>query len=158
MDHLPEACKRVEAAAHTLGLTIDIRSLAASTRTAEEAAVACGCGVAQIVKSLVFRGADTGKPLLLLVSGANRVDERGVASTIGEPLARPDARFVRDVSGYAIGGIPPFGHATPLATYIDRDLLQHSTVYAAAGAPNAIFAVDPRRLAEATGATVIAVN
>ncbi len=158
MDQLPEACKRVEAAAHTLGLTIDIRLLAASTRTAEEAAVACGCGVAQIVKSLVFRGADTGKPLLLLVSGANRVDERGVASTVGEPLARPDARFVREATGYAIGGIPPFGHATPLATYIDRDLLQHSTVYAAAGTPNAIFALDPRRLAEATGATVIAMN
>ena len=132
--------------------------LAQSSRTAEEAAIACNCDVGQIVKSLVFRGAASGKPYLLLVSGANRVDEAGVASAIGELLARPDARFVREATGYAIGGIPPFGHATPIATYIDRDLLQHATVFAAAGTPNSIFAVDPKRLAEATAATVIAVR
>ena len=158
MDELPEACKRVEAAAQALGLTIGIRSLAASTRTAEDAAVACGCGVAQIVKSLVFRGATSGKPYLLLVSGANRVDEAGVASTIGEALDRPDARFVREATGFAIGGIPPFGHATALATCFDRDLLGHAVVFAAAGTPNSIFAVDPHRLAAATGAAVIAVR
>jgi prolyl-tRNA editing enzyme YbaK/EbsC (Cys-tRNA(Pro) deacylase) len=157
MAELQEASKRVAAAAATLGIEIDIRALAASTRTAEEAAAACGCGVAQIVKSLVFRGAASSKPYLLLVSGANRVNEAGVAAVIGEALTRPDARYVRDITGYAIGGIPPFGHASALVTYIDRDLLPHGTVFAAAGTPQSIFACDPRRLAEVTAATVITV-
>jgi prolyl-tRNA editing enzyme YbaK/EbsC (Cys-tRNA(Pro) deacylase) len=155
---LQDASLRVAEAARALGLSIEIKALAASTRTAEEAAAACACDVAQIVKSLVFRGGTSGKPYLLLVSGANRVDEAGVAAVIGEPLVRPDARFVREVTGYAIGGIPPFGHATALATFIDRDLLGHPTVFAAAGTPKSIFAVDPRRLAEATAARVIAVT
>ena len=97
--------------------------MTAPTRTAEEAASACGVTVGQIVKSLVFSGADSGKPYLLLVSGANRVNEKGVAAHLGEKLKRPDADAVRALTGYAIGGIPPFGHATPLATYMDRDLL-----------------------------------
>jgi prolyl-tRNA editing enzyme YbaK/EbsC (Cys-tRNA(Pro) deacylase) len=158
MAELQDASKRVATAAQAFGLEIEIRALAASTRTAEEAAAACSCAVAQIVKSLVFRGAASGRPYLLLVSGANRVDEAGVASAIGEELVRPDARFVRDVTGYAIGGIPPFGHANPLATYIDRALLTHDLVFAAAGTPQSIFACDPRRLAEATGALVISVG
>lgn len=158
MNDLPDACRRVAAAAATLGLAINLKVLLQSSRTAEEAAIACGCDVGQIVKSLVFRGAASGKPCLLLVSGANRVDEVGVASAVGEALTRPDARFAREASGYAIGGIPPFGHATPLATYFDRDLLQHATVYAAAGTPNSIFAVDPKRLTEATVATIISVT
>jgi prolyl-tRNA editing enzyme YbaK/EbsC (Cys-tRNA(Pro) deacylase) len=157
MAELQEASKRVAVAAQALGLSIEIRALAASTRTAEEAALACNCGVAQIVKSLVFRGRETGKPYLLLVSGANRVNELGVASAIGESLVRPDARFVRDVTGYAIGGIPPFGHASPLAAFIDRDLLSHDQVFAAAGTPQSIFACDPRRLAAAAQAIAIAV-
>lgn len=152
---LPDACQRVADAAAGLSLPIEIAVMAASTRTAEEAAAACGCHVGQIVKSLVFRGATSGTPVLLLVSGANRVDETRVASTLGEALARPDARYVRDVTGFAIGGIPPFGHATPLATYIDRDLLAHARVFAAAGTPQAIFAVEPASLARATGAVVI---
>lgn len=158
MSDVPEACQRVANAAVALGLDVEVQVLAQSSRTAEEAAIACNCAVGQIVKSLVFRGAASGKPYLLLVSGANRVDEAGVASTIGEPLARPDARFVREITGYAIGGIPPFGHATQLATYIDRELLRHATVHAAAGTPNSIFAVDPKRLAEATAAMIIAVR
>ena len=158
MSDLQEASKRVAAAAQALGLDIGVRALAASTRTAEEAAAACGCAVGQIVKSLVFRGAASGKPYLLLVSGANRVDEAGVASAIGEGLVRPDARFVRDATGFAIGGIPPFGHVTRLATFIAGDLLGHDVVFAAAGTPQSIFSVDPRRLADATGATVIAVR
>ena len=158
MAELQDASKRVAAAAQALGLAIEIRALTASTRTAEDAATACSCGVAQIVKSLVFRGAASGKPYLLLVSGANRVDEAGVATAIGESLVRPDARFVREVTGYAIGGIPPFGHASLLATFIDRDLLAHDKVFAAAGTPQSIFSCDPRRLAEATGGRVITVG
>jgi prolyl-tRNA editing enzyme YbaK/EbsC (Cys-tRNA(Pro) deacylase) len=158
MSTLKEAAQRVQQRAHELGLDIAVRQMPASTRTAEEAAAACGCGVGQIVKSLVFKGRASGKPYLLLVSGANRVDEKGVAGVIGEALVRPDAQFVRDVTGFAIGGIPPLGHATPLSTYFDRDLLGYDVVWAAAGTPESVFAVAPAMLVEKTGATVIAVR
>ncbi len=152
----PSALK-VQEAADRLGLAVIIRQMPGSTRTAEEAAAACGCSVGQIVKSLVFKGRTSGKPYLLLVSGSNRVNEKGVAATIGEALTRPDAQFVRDITGYAIGGIPPLGHASPLATYFDRDLLQYGVVWAAAGTPEAVFSVAPASLAEKTAATVISV-
>ncbi len=158
MSELKPAARRVHAAADALGLEIEVREMTRSTRTAEEAAAACGCGVAQIVKSLVFKGRGTDTPYLLLVSGANRVDEKAVAANVGEKLERPDAQFVRDVTGYAIGGIPPFGHAERLETYIDEALLAHDLVWAAAGTPNALFSVSPAALAEATGAAVIAVT
>jgi prolyl-tRNA editing enzyme YbaK/EbsC (Cys-tRNA(Pro) deacylase) len=158
MSELKPAPRRVQQAAEGLGLGVCVVEMAQSTRTAEEAAAACGCAVGQIIKSLVFRGKQSGKPVLLLVSGANRVDQAGVAATIGEPLDRPDAAFVREVTGFAIGGIPPFGHAQALPTWIDRDLLQYGTVWAAAGSPEAVFEVDPRRLAETIGATVIGVS
>ncbi|GIL02137.1 MAG: cys-tRNA(pro)/cys-tRNA(cys) deacylase [Alphaproteobacteria bacterium] len=162
MDHaaseLPRACRLVADAAARLGLAIDIRLMEQSTRTAEEAAAACRATVGQIVKSLVFAGATSKRPVLLLVSGANRVDEKRVAATIGDRIVRPDAEFVRRVTGFAIGGIPPFGHAEPLATWMDEDLMRHDTVYAAAGAPNAIFAVAPAELQRATGAKPITVR
>ena len=158
MSELKPAARRVHAAADALGLEIEVREMTRSTRTAEEAAAACGCGVAQIVKSLVFKGRGTDTPYLLVVSGANRVDEKAVAANVGEKLERPDAQFVRDVTGYAIGGIPPFGHAERLETYIDEALLAHDLVWAAAGTPNALFSVSPAALAEATGAAVIAVT
>jgi prolyl-tRNA editing enzyme YbaK/EbsC (Cys-tRNA(Pro) deacylase) len=126
-----------------------------STRTAEEAAAACGCDVAQIVKSLVFQGATSGMPYLLLVSGKNRVDQDGVAHSIGEALSRPDARTVRAWTGFAIGGIPPFGHDRPMKTFIDPDLLAHDIVWAAAGTPNAVLSVEPTALAQAVKATAI---
>lgn len=155
MTELKPAPRRVQQAADALGLAVRVVEMAQSTRTAEEAAAACGCAVGQIIKSLVFRGRQSGKPVLLLVSGSNRVDQAGVAAVIGEALDRPNAAFVREVTGFAIGGIPPFGHAQALPTWIDRDLLQYATVWAAAGSPEAVFEVDPRRLAEAVGAIVI---
>jgi prolyl-tRNA editing enzyme YbaK/EbsC (Cys-tRNA(Pro) deacylase) len=157
MSELKDAARRVQERAAGLGLTIEVRRMPGSTRTAEDAAAACGCAVGQIVKSLVFKGRTSGKPYLLLVSGANRVDEKGVAGVIGEPLTRPDAQFVRDVTGYAIGGIPPIGHDRPLATYFDRDLLQYDVVWAAAGTPESVFPVAPALLAEKSGASVISV-
>jgi prolyl-tRNA editing enzyme YbaK/EbsC (Cys-tRNA(Pro) deacylase) len=153
MSELKDAARRVQERSAGFGLTIEVRRMPGSTRTAEDAAAACGCAVGQIVKSLVFKGRTSGKPYLLLVSGANRVDEKGVAGVIGEPLMRPDAQFVRDVTGYAIGGIPPIGHDTPLATY----LLQYEVVWAAAGTPDSVFAVAPQLLAEKAGASVIGV-
>lgn len=155
---LKPAAQRVEAAARALGLDIRVRTMSQSTRTAEEAAAACACTVGQIVKSLVFRGKETGKPYLLLVSGANRVNEKAVARIIGEPLQRPDAQYVRDITGFAIGGIPPLGHASRLATYMDRELLQYEIVWAAAGTPESVFPVAPAELRDKAEAEVIEVG
>jgi prolyl-tRNA editing enzyme YbaK/EbsC (Cys-tRNA(Pro) deacylase) len=156
--HLPDSARRVAAAAAALGLEIEVREMPQSTRTAADAAAACGCAVAQIVKSLIFRGAASNAPILLLVSGQNRVEERLVGQTIGEALARADATFVRTATGFAIGGIPPFGHASPIATYIDEHLLAFDVVWAAAGTPSAVFSVAPQALAAATGAKTIRVT
>ena len=158
MTDLPESAARVAAAAHALGLAVEVREMPDSTRTAVEAANACGCTVGQIAKSLIFRGRTTKTPFLLLVSGDNRVDEKAVAATIGEALKRTDADDVRALTGYAIGGVPPLGHATALTTFFDEDLLAHDVVWAAAGTPHAVFAVAPAALAEAVGARVIAVK
>jgi prolyl-tRNA editing enzyme YbaK/EbsC (Cys-tRNA(Pro) deacylase) len=148
----------VQEAARACGLAIEVREMPSSTRTAEEAAAACGVTVGQIVKSLVFLGAESGRGYLLLVSGANRVDEQGVAAHLGEALVRPKADAVRDLTGFAIGGVPPLGHANPLATYIDRDLMRYDVVWAAAGTPRAVFAVEPQALRQALGAEIIAVD
>ena len=123
-----------------------------------EAAAACGTSPAQIVKSLVFRLADSGETVLFLVSGKNRVDETNVAGVIGDRLARADADHVRSVTGFAIGGVAPLGSLMPLRTFMDRDLLAFGRVWAAAGAPNAVFSITPQALAEATDAKIIAVT
>lgn len=149
---MSKSVKRVEETARQLGFDIAVVCLPESTRTADEAAKACGCGVTQIVKSLIFVGADTGALKLLLVSGANTVDLEKIAGQIGEPLARADAKHVRDITGFSIGGVSPIGHLTPVDTFIDTDLLGHTKVWAGAGAPNAVFEIDPQRLVDLTGA------
>lgn len=146
---------RVKAAADMAGLAIVIREMPQSTRTAEEAAAACGTSVAQIVKSLLFRKAGNREPVLLLVSGKNRVDQSAIAGQLGEELERLDAQAVREITGFAIGGVAPMGSLTPLATFMDADLLGFETIWAAAGAPNAVFQTNPRRLAQAVGARII---
>ncbi len=152
---LPSNAQRVAETARELGLSPEIVTMANSTRTAEEAAAACRCDVGQIVKSLVFRGATSGTPYLLLVSGKNRVNEREAAKVIGEALARPDAAYVRATTGYAIGGIPPFGHDIALKTFIDADLLDYADVWAAAGTPHCVMRLNPRDLQAKTGAVTI---
>jgi prolyl-tRNA editing enzyme YbaK/EbsC (Cys-tRNA(Pro) deacylase) len=152
---LPASAQKVQDEAQRLSLSVSVVEMADSTRTAEDAAAACGCEVAQIVKSLIFRGETSGKPYLMLVSGTNRLNEKKVAKSIGEGLTRPDAAYVRDVTGFAIGGVPPFGHTSPMEVYIDEDLLRFETVWAAAGTPRAVFAVAPGALADAVGAKVI---
>ena len=149
---------RVKSAAEAAGLAIDIREMPQSTRTAAEAAVACGCAVGQIVKSLIFKKATSREPVLLLVSGKNRVNEITVKAAIGDTLARMDANDVRDLTGFSIGGVAPLGSLIPIETYMDADLLAYETVWAAAGAPHAVFAVAPKALAEATRASVIKVD
>lgn len=144
---------RVAAAAESLGLGIEIREFPAGTRTAEDAAAAIGVDLGQIVKSLVF--AVDGEPVLALVSGSNRLDEAALAAAAGgSAAARMDADAVRAATGYPVGGIPPFGHATPLRTFCDEDLLQWPVVWAAAGTPRENFGVDPSDLVRVTGAVV----
>ncbi|MEZ5924695.1 MAG: YbaK/EbsC family protein [Hyphomicrobiaceae bacterium] len=142
-------------AAEALGLAVSLKEFSESTRTAEEAATACGCDVGQIVKSLVFQGKRSKKPYMLLVSGRNRVDQKGVAALIGEALERPDGQYVRDLTGFAIGGIPPVGHDRPLKTYMDEDLLSYDVIWAAAGSPNSVFPTEPKQLAAIAGAEII---
>jgi prolyl-tRNA editing enzyme YbaK/EbsC (Cys-tRNA(Pro) deacylase) len=149
---LPPASRRVLDGARAAGLDIEIVVMPGSTRTAQEAAAACGCDVAQIVKSLVFRGSESGRAYLLLVSGANRVDEAQAAAVLGEAITRPDAAFVREATGFAIGGVSPFGASQPVATYYDPDLLTFSVVWAAAGTPLSVFRAEPAALIAATGA------
>jgi prolyl-tRNA editing enzyme YbaK/EbsC (Cys-tRNA(Pro) deacylase) len=137
-----------------LGPHYQVLEFDAGTRTAADAAAAIGCTVAEIAKSLVFRARDSGRSVLVVASGVNRVDEKKVAALIGEKIARADADFVREHTGYAIGGVPPLGHATAPVALIDKDLLAFTTIWAAAGTPNAVFRLTPAELVELTGGRV----
>lgn len=150
---LKASAERVLEALRAAGVSAEVKQFSESTRTAEEAAAAVGTTVGQIVKSLVFLAGDT--PILALVSGTNRADMAKLAAAAGAKVRRADADTVRGVTGYAIGGVPPLGHSTPLRTFLDRDLLQYATVWAAAGTPNAVFEVSPRELERITNAEVI---
>jgi Cys-tRNA(Pro) deacylase len=145
--------QRVAAAARELGLQIEIREFPEGARTAEDAARAIGVDVGQIVKSLVFL-ADR-RPVVCLVSGRNRLDAAALSALLGTAeVRRASADEAREATGFAVGGVPPFGHKQPVPVFCDRDLLTYETVWAAAGTPTAVFAADPRRLVEACGATV----
>ena len=148
--------QRVADALTALGVTPEITEFSESTRTAEEAARAVGASVGQIVKSLVFSA--EGGPLLVLASGAHRVDMTKLAVAAGGPVARANADLVREATGYAIGGVPPVGHARALRTLFDRDLLQYDVVWAAAGTPNAVFPIAPARLVEIAQGEVVDVG
>jgi prolyl-tRNA editing enzyme YbaK/EbsC (Cys-tRNA(Pro) deacylase) len=151
---LPRSARRVQAALHERGVDVEVRELEASTRTAPEAAAALGCEQGAIVKSLVFRGVTSGRPLLALVSGANRADEARLAEAFGEPVERPDADWVREVTGFAIGGIPPLGHPSAIPTVVDEDLLGYEEVFSAAGTPRTLFGLAPRQVVDLTGGRV----
>ena len=134
------------------GIGVTVKQFPASTRTAADAAAAIGCEVGQIVKSLVFVAA--GRPVVALVSGSNRLDEGRLAAVAGAPVAKADAQTARGATGYSIGGVPPFGHATLVPVFMDRDLLAHGVVWAAAGRPDSVFEIAPQRLAELSLAQV----
>lgn len=142
-------------AGETLGLGIEIVTMPASTRTAEDAAAACECEVAQIVKSLIFERHDNQHLVLLLIAGHNRADMDLAARVIGSTLDRADPKKVRSETGFAIGGVAPIGHLCPMEVYMDPDLLGFDIVWAAAGAPNAVFSTTPQKLFEATGAILL---
>lgn len=144
----------VRAAAEALGLDIAVVTYPEGTRTAQDAANAIGCSVAQIVKSLIFDVA--GQLTLALVSGANQLDEKKLAAASGAPkTGRANADQVREATGFPIGGVPPFGHRQPLPVFVDPDLLGHEVVWAAAGTPHTVFSVAPGALVGAIGATVV---
>lgn len=155
---LSHSAGKVQDALTALGLTGRVLELPESTRTAAEAARAIGCDVGQIVKSLVFRGAKSDRPVLVVASGINRVNEKKIAAHIGEPLAKADADFVRTRTGYAIGGVPPLAHKEQLLTLIDSDLLVFPMLWAAAGTPNAVFRLTPLELVRVTAGTIIDVK
>jgi prolyl-tRNA editing enzyme YbaK/EbsC (Cys-tRNA(Pro) deacylase) len=157
-EELSGSARRVQEALVGAGIPARILQLPQSARTASDAAIAIGCQVEQIAKSLVFRRADTNRPVLIVASGPNRVDERLASSYLNASIAKADADFVRSSTGFAIGGVPPLGHGPSLETLIDRDLLRFDTIWAAAGTPYAVFSIDPRQLVRATGARVLPIS
>ena len=157
-DALNATAQGVQDALKALGLASQVVELPASTRSAAEAAQAIGCRVEQIAKSLVFRGMSTDRPVLAIVSGANRVDEERMGELIAEAVAKADADYVRQRTGFAIGGVPPVGHVESLMCLIDEDLFQYDSIWAAAGTPCAVFPLTPVELQRITGGRVISVK
>jgi Cys-tRNA(Pro) deacylase len=148
------SARKVAEVLQALGVETEVVEFSQSTRTAQDAAAAIGTTVGQIVKSLLFLA--DGKPVLALVSGQHRLDTQKLGRAAGaSQVERADADTVRAITGYVIGGVPPVGHDRPLPVFMDRDLLQYDVVYAAAGTPQAVFAIAPARLQEITGAQVV---
>lgn len=156
--NLPPSAQRVQEALDRFGLAFRVMQMPASTRTAQDAARSIGCTVAQIAKSIIFRGARSGKPVLVVASGVNRVNEQILKDKTGEPLEKASADFVRVTTGYAIGGVPPIGFPIAIETWIDEDLLKYEEVWAAAGTPFNVFSLDPHHLPSLTGGQVISIS
>jgi prolyl-tRNA editing enzyme YbaK/EbsC (Cys-tRNA(Pro) deacylase) len=155
---LSSSAQKIQNLLDSLGYEYHVIEHAESTRTAQEAAERAGCELGQIVKSLVFRGKQSGKPILVLTSGANRVDEERISEYAGESIGRADADFVRIATGFAIGGIPPIGHTQKMETYLDEDFLQYKIIWAAAGTPNAIFELKTEDLQKMTEGRIVQVK
>jgi prolyl-tRNA editing enzyme YbaK/EbsC (Cys-tRNA(Pro) deacylase) len=151
---LSDAAQRVQDALREAGFTNSVLELAVAVKTAAAAAEAVGCTPAQIVKSLVFQRVTSGAPVLVVASGANRVSEAKLEALLGEPVRMGPPKFVREVTGYAIGGIPPVGHAQKLDTIVDAHLMTLDGLWAAAGHPNSLFALTPDELARMTAGRV----
>lgn len=148
MSELPASAKRVQAALQEAGFANEVIEMPASTRTAQEAADAVGSTVAQIAKSIVFRAKDSDRAVLVITSGVNRVDEKKVAAALGEKLGKADADFVREKTGFAIGGVAPIGHSEPPVIFIDEDLMAFDMIWAAAGTPRCVFRLTPVELTQ----------
>ena len=151
---LSRSARRIQETLASLGTALEVVELSASTRTSADAAAAIGCTVAQIAKSIVFRTRNTQRAVMVIASGANRVNEKRVAEIVGEPVEKADADFVRDKTGFVIGGVPPVGHAEPILTLVDEDLLALGELWAAAGTPNSVFKLTADALVRMTGAPV----
>ncbi len=152
---LSPSVERVRAALARAGMRADIVELPGAARTAQAAAAYLGCGVGQIANSLVFRAMASGAPLLVLSSGAKRVDTARLEAIVGEPVGKADAAFVREHTGFAIGGVPPVGHAVAPRTYVETSLAAHREIWAAAGHPHTVFRLSYDELLRLTGGTPV---
>jgi prolyl-tRNA editing enzyme YbaK/EbsC (Cys-tRNA(Pro) deacylase) len=158
MGNLSTSAQKIQDILSGLGSDFQVVEFSESTRTAQEAADRVGCQLGQIVKSMIFKAQVSKKGILVLTSGANRVDEKRLSQYAQEPINRADPDFVRAMTGFAIGGVPPVGHAHPLETYIDEDLLQYASVWAAAGTPNAVFELASSDLVKITRGKIVRVK
>ena len=157
-NELSSSAQKVQDILKERGFSSQVVELPDSTRTAREAAQAIGCRVEQIVKSLVFKGRTSNKPLLVVASGSNRVNEQRLSELAGEPIEKADADFVRQQTGFVVGGVPPLGHTKQLEIFIDEDLLQYEQLWAAAGTPHAVFQLSPSELKAMTGGRVVSIT
>jgi prolyl-tRNA editing enzyme YbaK/EbsC (Cys-tRNA(Pro) deacylase) len=155
---LSPSAQKVQESLNALGFSNQVTELQSTTRTSAEAAQAVGCRVEQIAKSIVFKGKQTYKPILVIASGPNRVNEKKIAELISESLGKADADYVRNHLGYVIGGVPPIGHLEKLEIFIDKDLLQYEEIWAAAGNPNAVFRLTPSDLIKMTAGRVVTIK
>lgn len=156
---LTKSAQSVQEALNKAGLTCKVLELPSTTRTAVDAAASIGCDISQIVKSLIFKTKNTTRPILVLASGPNKVHEKQIEFYAGESIIKADADFVREITGFAIGGIPPIGHKNPIdLIYIDHDLITLDEVWAAAGTPNAVFCIKSKELAEITNGKIISIS
>lgn len=155
---LSSSARKVQQALSAIGMPLEVVELPDSTRTSQEAAAAVGCLVGQIAKSIIFQVHSSHRPLLVIASGPNRVNEQVIARLVGEDIGKADADFVRNRTGFVIGGVPPLGHAEQLETFIDQDLLQYSEIWAAAGTPHAVFRLTPADLVKMTKGRVIKIT
>ena len=155
---LSNSAQRVQDALAEKGVSLQVVELPDTTRTAREAAAAIGCSVGQIAKSLIFKGLESGRAVLVIASGNNRVNPKKIAAALGEPIGKANADFVRQQTGFVIGGVPPLGHIQPLPTFIDEDLRRFDEIWAAAGTPFAVFRLTPEVLEEIVPGRVIDVK
>ena len=153
-DELSRSARRIQEALASLVKDFEVVELPSSTRTAAEAAAAIGCSVEQIAKSILFRTVKDKRPVMVIASGANRVNERRIADFVGEPIEKADAAYVREKTGFAIGGVPPIGHSERIYTIVDEDLFKPDELWAAAGTPNSVFRLSAPNLLEMTGGTL----
>ena len=153
-DKLNPTARKIQTTLDQLGYKSKVIEFNETTRTSADAAARVGCSLGQIVKSLIFKGKVSGKPVLVLTSGSNRVDTKKISSLVGEMIERADPEFVRNRTGFAIGGIPPLGHVTSIDTFMDEDLQKYDFLWAAAGTPNAVFKLSPHELLTMSSATL----
>ena len=151
---LSASAQKVQTTLIERGTTLKVVEFIESTRTSAEAAERVGVSLGQIAKSLIFKGKTSGKPVLVIASGANRVDEKKVSALLGEKIGRADPEFAREATGFVIGGIPPLGHIQPITTLLDADLFQYEIIWGAAGTPNAVFELTPSQLETLTGGPI----
>ena len=157
-EELSRSAQKFQDLLTSLGTAFEVVELPSSTRTAIEAAAAIGCSVAQIAKSIVFRTVNDKQPIMVIASGVNRVNEARIADLVGEPIEKADAAYVKEQTGFVIGGVPPLGHTKPINTIIDEDLLQMEELWAAAGSANSVFKLSGRHLLEMTAGALRAIK